>query len=97
MTRYKCSVKDGELTIKSKLGGDEQINPRELELLSGGGIRGVMKVKKGSFGKLIFTAPRAAEALSHERTDQGGVCLGGRAVREGAHGAGQICAADAQS
>lgn len=62
MTRYKCSVKDGELTIKSKLGGDEQINPRELELLSGGGIRGVMKVKKGSFGKLIFTAP-AAEPL----------------------------------
>lgn len=62
MIRYKCSVKDGELTIKSKLGADEQINPRELELLSGGGIRGVMRVKKGSFGKLVFTAP-AGEPL----------------------------------
>lgn len=62
MADYNCSIKDGELRIKSKLGKDEQINPRELELLSGGGIRGVMRVKKGSFGKLVFTAP-AAEPL----------------------------------
>lgn len=59
MISYKSSIKDGELIIKSKLGGGERINPREWELVSGGSIRGLMKVKRGSFGKLIFSSPEA--------------------------------------
>lgn len=59
MISYKSSIKDGELIIKSKLGGGERINPCEWELVSGGSIRGLMKVKRGSFGKLIFSSPEA--------------------------------------
>lgn len=59
MISYKSSIKDGELIIKSKLGSGEKINPREWELLSGGSIRGLMKVRRGSFGKLIFSSPEA--------------------------------------
>lgn len=58
-TVYKSSISDGELIIKSKLAREEIINPREWELLSSGSMRGIMKVKKGSFNRLIFTAPES--------------------------------------
>ena len=61
MANYNYSITSKELTIKSRLEGKEQINSRELELLGGRGIRGVMKVQKGLFGKLTFTAPPARQ------------------------------------
>ena len=58
MVNYKCTVGYGELKVKSRLSSEEQINPRELELLSGG-MRGIMRVRQGRFGRLIFEAPEA--------------------------------------
>ena len=58
MVSYKCTVGYGELKVKSRLSSEEQINPRELELLSGG-MRGIMRVRQGRFGRLIFEAPEA--------------------------------------
>ena len=43
MSKLKVKFKNSQITVKSKLSKDEQINAREVEILNSKIIRGIMK------------------------------------------------------
>ena len=57
MSKLKVKFKDSQITVKSKLSKDEQINARELEILNSKIIRGIMKPTVEGEKKLSYLSP----------------------------------------
>lgn len=57
MSKLKVKFKDSQITVKSKLAKDEQINARELEILNSKIIRGIMKPTVEGEKKLSYLSP----------------------------------------
>lgn len=57
MSKLKVKFKNSQITVKSKLSKDEQINARELEILNSKIIRGIMKPTVEGEKKLSYLSP----------------------------------------
>lgn len=57
VSKLKVKFKDSQITVKSKLAKDEQINARELEILNSKIIRGIMKPTVEGEKKLSYLSP----------------------------------------
>ena len=57
MSKLKVKFKDSQITVKSKLSKDEQINAREVEILNSKIIRGIMKPTVEGEKKLSYLSP----------------------------------------
>lgn len=58
MSKLKVKFKNSQITVKSKLSKDEQINAREVEILNSKIIRGIMKPTVEGEKKLSYLSPR---------------------------------------
>ena len=57
MSKLKVKFKNSQITVKSKLSKDEQINAREVEILNSKIIRGIMKPTVEGEKKLSYLSP----------------------------------------
>ena len=57
VSKLKVKFKDSQITVKSKLSKDEQINARELEILNSKIIRGIMKPTVEADKKISYLSP----------------------------------------
>lgn len=57
MSKLKVKFKNSQITVKSKLSKDEQINAREVEILNSKIIRGIMKPTVEREKKLSYLSP----------------------------------------
>lgn len=73
MIKFKSKIRNERLEIKNKLGRDEELNNRELEILANNNIRGLMAVRIVSPRKMLFFCPEAMPLRNY---------LGGGLTRE---------------
>ena len=73
MIKFKSKIRNDRLEIKNKLGKDEELNNRELEILANNNIRGLMAVRIVSPRKMTFYCPEAMPLRNY---------LGGGLTRE---------------
>lgn len=64
MSKLKVKFKNSQITVKSKLSKDEQINAREVEILNSKIIRGIMKPTVEGEKKLSYLSPGGNKAGS---------------------------------
>lgn len=68
MKKYRTKIKSGQLEIKYRLSRGEELNNRELEILSRNNIRGLARIQEASTRGITFAAPEAIPLNTYLRS-----------------------------
>ena len=68
MKKYRIKTKNGQLEIRHRLGRGEELNNRELEIVTRNNIRGLAIVQETSARGIVFTAPEAVPLNTYLRS-----------------------------